>query len=412
MGSAFRVLVLSFAAAGVLSTAAAASTEIGPPLPAPLVGVPVEAPPPLLVDGQPPELVQHLWQRCRRYPVLVKADGPAVNLHLDLDVADGAIWGEMSGARRFDGIDDAVAIVGGPDVSGTKPYTLELWARPAFGIDSRYRFLVSRGTTTTAGRQGTGIWLSSAGLGFERWTNGVKAGVTYAAGLPEGDWSAVTATYDGAYMRLFVNGRQLGSRATTTPLLATSDTFQVGAGAGGRSGFFRGDLDELSLYGHALTRSHVAAHATTAVTVPCTQILNADGPTYTPTIEDLGDSLRVITNSTRFPEPGTQVTATSISESEAPTDENGLLVHPTILTPAAGTLAGTVQITASVAGLPIDRIEFLVDGVVRYAKGEAPYQYTWNTTAGSNGAHSVEVRAFAAGNPVPAVAQRDVYVSN
>jgi hypothetical protein len=48
-----------------------------------------------------------------------------------------------------------------------------------------------------------------------------------------------------------------------------------------------------------------------------------------------------------------------------------------------------------VAGLPmIDRIEFLVDGVVRYAKDEAPYQYAWDTTA------------------APAIAQRSVTVAN
>jgi hypothetical protein len=344
--------------------------------------------------------------------VLVKADAPVVDLHLDLDVADGAIWGEMSGSRRFDGVDDALAIVGGPDLSGTKPYTLELWARPAFGVDGRYRFLVSRETTTAAGRQGTGVWLSSAGLGFERWRDGVKRGVTYAAGLAEGEWSAVTASYDGAYMRLFVNGRQIGSRATAAPLAATTDTFQVGAGAGGGSGFFRGDLDELALYDHKLPRSHIAAHAATAVTVPCTQIPDADGPSYTPTVDDLGDTLRVVTNSTRFPEPGVQVTTTSISESTLPVDENGLLVRPTILTPAAGTVAGTVQLTASVAGLPVDRIEFLVDGVVRYAKDEAPYQYTWHTEAARNGTHTLEVRAYAARMSVPAIAQRVVDVSN
>ena len=85
-----------------------------------------------------------------------------------------------------------------------------------------------------------------AGLTFERWTNGVKTAVTVGAGLPLHAWSLVTATYDGATMRLFVNGKQLASRATTVSLPAVAGPTELGAAAGGTSGFFAGDLDEVA----------------------------------------------------------------------------------------------------------------------------------------------------------------------
>ena len=73
-------------------------------------------------------------------------------------------------------------------------------------------------------------------------------------------------------------------------------------------------------------------------------------------------------------------------------------------------MSGTVQITAAVAGLPPDRVEFLVDGLVRYAKvGEAPFQYTWNTAAARNGTHTVGVRVWGPRSQTPVTAQHTVH---
>jgi Big-like domain-containing protein len=162
-----------------------------------------------------------------------------------------------------------------------------------------------------------------------------------------------------------------------------------------------------------LTRSHVGAHGWAGVSLPCVQLPNADSSTYTPALEELGTTVKVITNSTRS-YPSGDVTGSQISESTSPTDEAGHYVRPLILTPSEGeTVTGTAFLTAAVAGLPmIDRIEFLVDGVVRYAKDEAPYQYAWDTTAAINGVHTVAVRVWGPGSATPAIAQRSVTVAN
>ena len=223
----------------------------------------------------------------------------------------------------------------------------------------------------------------------------------------------LTATYDGSTMRLFVDGRLIGSRQTTAPLARPAGPFVLGAGAEARSRFFTGDLDELALYDRALARSHVGAHVSRAVTPPCTQIMDADAATYTPTFADLGHTLRVLTNST-IGYPESPVTVSSYSESPGPVDAAGQLVHPTILSPAANaTVNGTVHLTAAVGGVPPDRIEFLVDGVVSYAKvGEAPYQYAWNTTVVRNGPHTVAVRVYGPRSQTPVTAQHTVTVGN
>ena len=275
----------------------AGADVVGPPLTDPHVGTALAAPAAPLVGGQPAETVARRWERCRHYGTLVNADAPAGLWALDDSgavahdargtadgqyaraghelTADGPLHGEVDVSSRFNGTSDAVAIPGAPDTfSGTHPYTVELWVRPQ-AIDTRYRFIFSRESTTPLGRQGTGVWIHARGIGFERYRDGVGAGITVSSGLSPAVWSHVVATYDGATMRLFVNGIQVGSKPTAVPLAATG-TLELGAGAGGMSGFLSGDLDEVALYDRAVTRSHIAAHVAASASSPCQTIDGAD----------------------------------------------------------------------------------------------------------------------------------------
>ena len=364
------------------------------------LGVPLSAPPPPTVEGQPASTVSYEWQRCLPFSTLVSADGATNYWHV----------GEGDSAAVFDGKTRALAVAGAPDYAGTEPYTLELWVRPRT-IDGTYRFLISREETTSAGRQGTGIWLSSTGLGFERWINGVAQTVHYTAGLPVGSWSHVTATYDGTIMRLYVNGAQVGSRETSATLIAqAAGSTTIGAGAGGRSGFFAGGIDQGALYSRAIIRSHVSAHEAAATNAPCTPISGAAGPTYTPVSADLGRTLSVTVTST-----DSHGSATVLGQGAGPVDDgHGNYVQAAIGGLSAnGTASGMVQVTATLAGLPADRVEWDVDGQYRYAKpGEPPYQYTWYTAAEANGPHTVTVKVWGPDAPTPVSSEVMVHVAN
>jgi hypothetical protein len=396
------------------------------------LGVPLSAPGAPPVTGLPATSVTYVWQRCLYYSTLVTVDGATHLWHLDdadsskaavdtlstttgvysgarASVSDGSLHGQSDPAATFDGATSALAVPAAPDYQGTQAYSVELWVRP-HTIDHTYRFLFSRESSTSAGRQGTGIWLSSTGLGFERWRDGVSTSVDYALGLPKNAWSQVVATYDGATMRLYVNGSLVGSRAATTSLLSQATSSEIGVGSGGHSGFFAGDIDEVSLYSHALARAHVAAHAAAATAAPCTTIPGATSSTYTPVVADLGRTLSTTVTSTN-----THGNATITGQSPAPTDDgHGQLVAATIGGLVANTtVAGTVQVTATVAGLPADRIEWDLDGQYRYAKeAEAPYQYTWYTNGEANGPHTVTVRLWGPGASTPVSTQVTVNVSN
>jgi hypothetical protein len=396
-----RAVPLALAAgvvAGAASLPAKAASSLGPTH----VGVSVEAPQAPAVGGDPPSSVAYAWSRCNRYEVLVRADGLTHLWPLGETgaTAAGALAGEDERAAVFDGTTGApLADVSGID--GTAPYTIEAWVRPAL-VDSTYRY-IAFDETTSGPRDGTGIWLSSAGLGFERWSDGVKAGVTYSAGLPVGAWSLVTSSYDGAVMRLFVNGKLIGSRATTAPLAPDAGTLTLGAA-------FAGELDEVSLYPSAVARAHVAAHWSAGTTPPCTPIPGATGSTYVPVAADLGRELHVAVTSTNA-----NGSATVDAEGSDPTDDgSGRLVDVALGGVTANTtVGGVVQVAAVPSGVPADRVQFEIDGVARYTKpAEAPYQYTWYTAAESNGTHTVSISLWGPGSPSPATASATVRVSN
>jgi hypothetical protein len=73
----------------------------------------------------------------------------------------------------------------------------------------------------------------------------------------------------------------------------------------------------------------------------------------------------------------------------------------TVTNPANGaTVSGTVSVTASASdNVGVTKVEFFVDGSLKSTDTSSPYSYSWDTTAVSNGGHSVMAKAYdAAGN--------------
>ncbi len=418
-------MCMALALAGA-SRAAAASLSLGPAH----LGVALSAPTaPTL--GEPDE-VTYAWRRCAFYTTLVSADGGSHMWRLDdgssstvaADVlgsasgnyvgahaaaTNGPLVGQGGAGAAFDGATSAVTVPGVAAEPGTDAYTFELWARPE-RVDGAYRFLISREETVAGTRTGTGVWLSKSGLGFERWSGGQSSSIDYAPGLPLGKWSYVVASYDGATMHLYVNGAQVGSKATAAPLSAVSGPTVVGAGAGANGGFFAGDLADVAVYPLALARAHVAAHYADATQAPCTVITGAAGSSYTPVLADLGDTLSAAVTAT-----GAAHSAGSEGRSDGPADDgHGNLALATIEGLSEGQAAsGTLTVNATPHGLPADRIEFDVDAQYRYAKvAESPYQYTWYTRAEADGPHTLSVKLWGPGASTPVVTQVTVNVHN
>jgi subtilisin family serine protease len=101
----------------------------------------------------------------------------------------------------------------------------------------------------------------------------------------------------------------------------------------------------------------------------------------------------------------------SVTVSNTPPDTTPPVVS--ITAPAAGsTVSGTTTVSASASDdVGVTKVEFYVDGALNATVTAAPYSFAWNTTASSNGAHTLQVAATdAAGNA--ANVTRTVTVAN
>jgi leucyl aminopeptidase len=85
-----------------------------------------------------------------------------------------------------------------------------------------------------------------------------------------------------------------------------------------------------------------------------------------------------------------------------------------ITSPASGaTVSGTVTVTASASdNVGVTRVEFFVDGALQTSDTTSPYSFAWNTTAFSNGAHTLSSKAYDAAGNVGTSAGVGVTVSN
>jgi hypothetical protein len=85
-----------------------------------------------------------------------------------------------------------------------------------------------------------------------------------ATAVPVHHWSHVALTYDGAILRLYVNGRQVSSRRTTGSIQTPGSPLWIG-GNHPYGEYFRGLIDEVRVYDRALAREEIRRDMATPV---------------------------------------------------------------------------------------------------------------------------------------------------
>ncbi len=265
---------------------------------------------------------------------------------------NGATWsaaGKTGGAVSFNGTSSLVSIADANDLDLTTGMTIEAWVRP----------------TTLSGWRTVGLKEAPGGLAYALYahdnaprsagyvnTGGVDTAVQGASALPLNAWSHLAVTYDGANLRLFVNGAQTATRAVTGAMRTSTGQLSIGGNVAWGE-WFAGQMDDLRVYNRALTTGELQTDMITPVG-------GAPPPDTTP--------------------PTVSITA-----------------------PVAGIfVSGTTTVTASAADNSgtVASVQFLIDGSPSGAPDtSAPFSMAWNTTANAAGVHTVSARATdAAGN--------------
>jgi hypothetical protein len=174
------------------------------------------------------------------------------------DASGSGHHGTIAGAARvagrfgrglsFDGADDVVTVADSAALDGTQ-LTVSAWVYPT--ALSGWRTAVMKEApngmvySLYAHDNAPRPALTIAFGGVDHATGG-------AAPLPLNVWSHLAATYDGATVRLFLNGTEVGHTALAGALSASADPLRIG-GNSVWGEYFSGRIDEVRIYNRPLS---------------------------------------------------------------------------------------------------------------------------------------------------------------
>jgi alpha-L-rhamnosidase len=172
--------------------------------------------------------------------------------------------GKFGQAVALNGTGDCVRIAHYATLKPSNAVTLCAWVAPSAALGADWREIYRKDDSTARhllalGQTGsiTGAWV---GLGI----NGayVEFGApTSLDALKDGQWHLIAATYDGSFIRLYVDGAEIGSKPQTGAL-STSGTQEAYIGSNkGQNEFFPGGIDDVRVYSRALSAGEIQAMA-------------------------------------------------------------------------------------------------------------------------------------------------------
>jgi YVTN family beta-propeller protein len=176
----------------------------------------------------------------------------------------GATWtasGKNGGALQFDGTNDRVSIAGSSSLAVSTAMTLEAWVYPTLA-QSGWRTIMQKETdayvlnASNGGGAGQPSGGGTLGGGFDYVASGTA--------LALNTWSHVALTYDGAMLRLYVNGVQVATAARTGAIQTTTSPLWLG-GNNPYGEHFAGRIDDTRVYNRALSQAEIQTDMNTPV---------------------------------------------------------------------------------------------------------------------------------------------------
>jgi hypothetical protein len=165
--------------------------------------------------------------------------------------------GRYGRGLTFNGSSSWVTVNSSASLNLVNRLTLEAWVSPT--VSSGWRTIIFKELDPVYELYAS----SSSGP-----VGGVNIGgyqeVFSGTSLPTRTWSHVATTWDGATLRLYVNGVQVGSKAVAGTLPTTSNPLRIGGNANWGE-YFAGAIDEVRVYNRALSAAEIQSDMNTPI---------------------------------------------------------------------------------------------------------------------------------------------------
>jgi len=176
-------------------------------------------------------------------------------------ILGGASWvpGKAGSALYFDGVDDYVNCGNDASLDITGKITISIWIQPAVAGEGGWNAGPIAKADAAAGWSWQLRYNAPGGgnyMGFQFNANpGGSTWVSVNQNLLPGEWCHIAGTFNGKDVICYLNGLE-ASRATMAAI--TAGTCPLYIGQEGWLQMFKGVVDELKIYNHALTADEVA----------------------------------------------------------------------------------------------------------------------------------------------------------
>ena len=174
-----------------------------------------------------------------------------------------------SAALSFNGVNSYVTIADSASLDLTSGMTLEAWVKPTALTGWRDVLLKERPSGLSYALYATDPRDAGVPPNAQIVHGSLSQGAetTASAGLKLNQWSFLSATYDGSVLRMYVNGRLVGSRSVSSPIDESNGALQIG-GNSVWGQYFKGLIDNVRVYNKALSQSQIQTDMTTPVPPP------------------------------------------------------------------------------------------------------------------------------------------------
>ena len=168
--------------------------------------------------------------------------------------------GRYGTALTFNGSSSWVTVLGSASLNLTTAFTLESWVKPT-ALNSWQAAVIKEasGGLSYAVYANTSSRTPAAALHTSSDVN-----LYGSSALPLNSWSHITASYDGATVKLYVNGALVNSQSWTGQMPSSTSPLRIG-GDSAWGEYFQGTIDEVRVYNRALSVTEIQADMATPI---------------------------------------------------------------------------------------------------------------------------------------------------